>query len=304
LWLGTVPPILAQQKPFVRPSRVGSPGSQTSFAIGADVWSENGFVRIRYPDETEFLVNQAGTEVWATWPNSLTLEDTATYLIGPILGLVLHLRGAVMLHASVVRVGDVAVAFVGPQGAGKSTTAASFAMAGYAVLTDDVAAVREDSGLFQVIPAYPRIRLWPESVEMLFGSPDALPQLTPNWDKRYLELDDVNYRFESDAVPLGAIYFLHPRSDDLSEPIIVAETFRGGMVDLLGNLSGNYLLDQVLQASSFAFLGRLAEGVPLRRLVPRADPNCLADLRELIVADVAALRSPGDAARGSNRLHV
>jgi hypothetical protein len=219
------------------------------------------------------------------------VEDTATYLIGPILGLVLHLRGTVMLHASVVRIGDVAVAFVGPQGAGKSTTAACFALAGYSVLTDDVAAISEDETIFKVIPAYPRIRLWPESVEMLFGSPDALPQLTPNWEKRYLELDGESGRFETEAVPLGAIYFLHPRTDDPSKPLIVAESIRGGMVDLLGNLSGNYLLDQILPAASFAFLSRIAQGVPLRRLTARANPNLLPRLLETVVKDVTALQA-------------
>jgi hypothetical protein len=265
------------------------------------VWSEKGFTRVRYADETEFFIDQFATEVWATWPGDLTLEDTATYLIGPILSLVLHLRGAVMLHASVVRIGDVAVAFVGPQGAGKSTTAASFALAGFPVLTDDVAAVREEDRLFRVVPAYPRIRLWPESVKMLLGSAEALPQLTPNWEKRYLELDNVSCRFEPETVPLGAIYFLHPRTDDSSVPVIVSESFRGGMVDLLGNMSGNYLLDQILPASSFAFLGRLAQAVPLRRLNPRADPDRLPELRELIVADVAALRPDANIAAGGNR---
>jgi hypothetical protein len=126
---------------------------------------------------------------------------------------------------------------------------------------------------------------------MLFGSPDALPQLTPNWDKRFLELDDAAYRFESDPVPLGAIYFLHPRTDDPSQPIMATETIRGGMVDLLGNLSGNYLLDQILPAASFAFLGRLAQRVPLRRLAARANPDWLPQLREMVVNDVTALQA-------------
>lgn len=291
LWLGAVPPAFAEQEPRSRPSPGSSPGSQTSFALGADVWSERGFVRIRYLDETEFYVDQAGTEVWATWPDDLTVEDTATYLVGPILSLVLHLRGAVMLHASAVRIGDFAVAFVGPQGAGKSTTAASFALAGYSVLTDDVATVREDSAIFRVVPAYPRIRLWPESVDMLFGSPDALPKLTPNWGKRYLDLDSVSYHFQSDALPLGAIYFLHPRNDAPSAPEIAAETLREGMVNLLGNLTGNYLLDQILPASSFDFLRRLTQAVPLRRIIPHADPDYLPQLRELIVADFRSLQT-------------
>ena len=49
--------------------------------------------------------------------------------LGPVFAFVLRLRGAVTFHASAVRIGD-AVAFLGPQGAGKSTTAAALALRG------------------------------------------------------------------------------------------------------------------------------------------------------------------------------
>src|SRR5262249_53161297 len=40
--------------------------------------------RLRYYDGTEFFLSESGNEIWATWPENLTLEDTATYLLGPI----------------------------------------------------------------------------------------------------------------------------------------------------------------------------------------------------------------------------
>src|ERR1700738_3697620 len=52
-----------------------------------------------YGDGTEFLVDRLGTQIWATWPDELTLEDTATYLLGPVLGFVLRLRDITCLHA-------------------------------------------------------------------------------------------------------------------------------------------------------------------------------------------------------------
>ena len=92
------------------------------------VWRVAGgaYFRLRYADGTEFLVDRAGSQVWATWPDSSTLEDTATYLLGPVLGFVLRLRGITCLHASAVAVGDRAIALLGPASAGKSTTAAVF----------------------------------------------------------------------------------------------------------------------------------------------------------------------------------
>src|SRR5262245_23811522 len=56
----------------------------------------------RYADQTEFLIDQSATNIWAAWPDKLTLEDTVTYLLGPIMGFVLLLRGCVSLHASAI----------------------------------------------------------------------------------------------------------------------------------------------------------------------------------------------------------
>src|SRR5215204_865498 len=83
--------------------------------------AENDSYRLRYPDGTEFFVAGSGEGVWATGPDTLTPEDTATYLLGPILGFVLMRRGVTTLHASSVSADGRALAFLGPAGAGKST---------------------------------------------------------------------------------------------------------------------------------------------------------------------------------------
>jgi hypothetical protein len=76
-----------------------------------------------------------------------------------------------------------AIAFVGGPGAGKSTTAACFALRGFSVLSDDVSAIDNHGDGFSVRPAYPHLRLWPASVPSVLG-PEALRPITPNWDKR------------------------------------------------------------------------------------------------------------------------
>src|SRR5271156_6758875 len=81
------------------------------------------------------------------------------------------------------------------RGAGKSTTAAAFARRGFAILSDDVSALWDCRPPFLLQPAYPQLRLWPSSVRLLFGADDALPPLTPNWDKRGLDLSTPVHRF-------------------------------------------------------------------------------------------------------------
>jgi hypothetical protein len=139
--------------------------------------------QLSYDDGTEFFIDARGARIWATWPASLTIEDTATYLLGPVLGFYLRLRGLVCLHASAVMLDGRCVAFLGPAGSGKSTLAAAFAAQGHAIVTEDVACLDESGGAFAVRPGYPRIRLWEDSARLLRNS--ALPLLTPNWDKHY-----------------------------------------------------------------------------------------------------------------------
>jgi hypothetical protein len=89
---------------------------------------------------------------------------------------------------------------------------------GHAVLSDDIAALTDRDGAMHVQPAYPQIRLWPDSVAMLYGTPDALPPLTPTWDKRALALTEPG-TFHQQPLPLRAVYLLaEPR--DHAEPAI------------------------------------------------------------------------------------
>ena len=127
-------------------------------------------------------------------------RDTATYLLGPVLGFVLRLRGIACLHASAISIDGRTVLLLGPAGSGKSTTAAAFACKGCRVLSEDVCALHcTPDGIF-VQPGYPRLRL-PNSVGMLFGAQDALPLLTPNWNKRFLDLANGDSMFCTQLAP-------------------------------------------------------------------------------------------------------
>ena len=224
------------------------------------------------PTASEFFVDRQGRAVWATWPDSLTLEDAAIYLLGPVLGLVLRLADITCLHASAVTVGDRAIAFVGPPNAGKSTTAAAFARMDHPVLTDDIVALAPNRDeIPRVLPAYPHLRLWPDSVALLYGSEEALPRLTPTWDKRALDLTQNGYRFEQRTLPLAAIYVLAGRSPD-AEPSIQELRGRECLLTLLANTYVGYLLDAAMRAQEFEALGQLVRSVPVRRVVPRTDP--------------------------------
>ena len=245
-----------------------------------------------YSDGTEFLVDHFGTRLWATWPEPLTVEDTATYLLGPVIGFVLLLRGTHCLHASAVNVGGRAIALVGPAGAGKSTTAAAFAKRGYRVLSDDVVTLDDESGELMVHPAYPCIRLWPDSAEALFGAADALPLLTPNWDKRYLDLAGDEHRFQASALPLAAIYVLGERSGDAAAPRVEAVAPQAAMIELVGNAYAPHLKDKAARAGEFRVFSRVVATLPVRRAIPGADLAHVDRLCGVILDDFRARPQP------------
>lgn len=250
-----------------------------------------------YGDGAEFFVDELGTQVWATWLDKLSLEDALVFLLGPIMGFVLRQRGLTSLHASAVAVDDRAIVFIGPPGAGKSTTAAMFARQGHSVISDDIVPLLDRGNDFAVQSGYPCVCLWPESVKSLYGSPDALPLLTPTWDKRYLPLGNDRHRFHYEPLPLAAVYILGKREMDPTRPFVEPVPAGQVLISLVSNTYMNYLLDSATRAHEFDFLGRLVQTVPVRMVHPHADPIHLSRLCEIIVEDFRTLASSSDVMR-------
>jgi len=253
--------------------------------------AKGALLRIAYFEGPQFWVDHECENLWATWNETSSLEDASTYLLGPVLGIVLRLRGVTCLHASAVAFGDYSVAFVGWAGAGKSTTAAAFARQGGRILSDDIVALEEKEAGFHVLPAYPHLCLWPDSVNMLFGSPEALPRFVPDWEKRRLAPGGHGARFEDRPFPLGAIYILGDRRPEPA-PYVEKIGAQDALVSLVANSYANNILDRELRAREFAVLGRLVSTVTVRQVYPHVDATRLGELCRVIVADLAALDLP------------
>ena len=250
---------------------------------------------LSYSDGTRFVVDGAVRHVWGTYQPPLTAEDMATYFLGPVLGFVLRRRNITCLHASGVEIQGRAVCFCGDAGYGKSTTAAALALRGLPVLAEDIVVLEESGGEICAVPGYPRVCLWPESVGMLFGRDDALPQLTPVWEKRYLELDGQRAKYSETKLPLGILYLFAPRSSEQDVPRVEKLSPREGLLELVQNTYMNWVLDREQRAIEFDTLCRLVQRVPVRRIVPHAKPEKIAGLCELILQDAPAVLSPSAA---------
>ena len=255
------------------------------------IWkiANGALLRLDYFDGSRFWLDSKGTSVWAVWPEAVTLEDAVSYILGPVLGLLLRLRGVPCLHASAVAFGDSAVAFAGSEGAGKSTTAAALADRGHAVISDDIVAIVEREGSFFVLPAYPYLSLWPESVTILYGSGKRLPVFSPNYDKRKLLLAENRLQFQEQPVPLGAVFLLGQRVADHAAPFLEMLPARESLVSLVANSYATNLLDKDMRAREFELLGRLVASVPVWRLRPNEDGSQIGRLCDVIDENCLAL---------------
>jgi hypothetical protein len=257
---------------------------------GVRVWrvAKGEFLRIAYADGTQFWLDAKRKALWAVWPESLSLEDAASYLLGPILGFLLRLRGVTCLHASAVAFKDRSIAFVGAAGSGKSTTAAALAQQGYGVLSDDIVALVEQNGVFHIMPAYPHLSLWPDSVKALYGSSEALPRFIPDWNKRRLELGKQGTRFENRPLALAAIYILGERRPDPA-PYLERMPRQKALLALVAETYANKILDREMRASEFEVLGQLVTSVPTRQVYPNVSASKLEELCRIIREDFNTL---------------
>jgi hypothetical protein len=142
------------------------------------------------------------------------------------------------------------------------------------------------------------LRLWPESVESLYGCREALPRLTPPdgisawWDKRYLDLLSHGYQFQREPLPLAAIYLLAEHANGPEAPFVEPVSTQAGLMTLVANTYTNYLLDPQMRAREFQVLGRVVASVPLRRLIPHTDLAALPKLCDVVIQDLRTRPRP------------
>lgn len=236
-------------------------------------------------------MDRAATRVWVSWKADARFEDIAWLFLRPVMSMLLWLRGITCLHASVVGVDGCAVAFVGSNGAGKSSLAAAFAQRGFPVLADDVAVIVEvESGLC-IQSTYPTIALWEHTALAVLGSAD-LPHLWAGEDKRYVPLSAQELaamRFESEPLPPGAIYFLGVQRMEKDAPAITRVVPAEGLLRLLANRFSRPFARTDFQIRQFDLLSRLAQTIPLRQLDSPNDLGALARVRDAVLADLSRI---------------
>ena len=238
-------------------------------------------MRILWPSAARFSV-RAGNEIVVDPLGPADVHIIKLFILGMGMAAILLQRGYFVLHASAVSIDGKGALFLGTSGAGKSTTAAAFRTAGYAVLSDDVVALAEDeSHGFSLLPGVSNLRLWPDSVEGVVREPEMLVPLHPLSRRRGWAAPDIT---PNEPVPVHRIYSL-----EFSDADVVALTRMAGRNAFLELVKHSHAIRRLADAGEapghFQSCSKVAQRVPISRLSRPRSFDRVPDLVRLVAAD-------------------
>lgn len=221
------------------------------------------------PDVARVLV-RSGNDIVVDPAAGADERDVRLFLLGSAMGALLHQRGLLPLHASVVEVDGGAVAFMGTSGAGKSTVALHLVDQGHPMVSDDICAIEiKADGVAVVHPGPPRMKLCQRSLAATGRSAAALAPVPGVREKYQLAVA----RTTADRVlPLRAVILLdHGETGAViritgsaAVAALIANTFRGELVAPMER--GRAHLDQCLTVARRPGVHRLTRAWSLDRL--------------------------------------
>ena len=156
------------------------------------------------------FVIRGGRDIVVQARDDASSSGVNTFLLGTVLAIVCHQRGVVPVHASCIEIDGQAVAFAGPVGTGKSTMAAVARRAGLRVVSDDVTVLAPVGSRVDVLPTFPRLRLWRDTRAALCAEDDLFEPGRTGIARESLALGTA---FRSEPLPLSAVVHLTHVSD-------------------------------------------------------------------------------------------
>ncbi|GAB2560441.1 serine kinase [Spirosoma areae] len=193
---GRLPP-----PPPLLPTKIYRAGLQAQFAQNGpnQLWLDwSPLLSFMAINGKELILDTAQTD-----PDVLSL-----FTLSEAIGLILFQKNYFLLHGSAIRLHGKGIIFLGEPGAGKSTTVAAFAQKDIPVLSDDMVCIRlDETGQPFLIPSFPQIKIWGNTVDGLQLSKDSLTPVREGVNKFAWQQPDA---FDERPVPLDRIFVLTP----------------------------------------------------------------------------------------------
>jgi hypothetical protein len=257
-----------------------------------DVWlsfarQESGYL-LHFPNLADFVVSADAKDISCHPRLDIPLETVRHLLLDQVIPLALSKRGKLVLHSSAVVAPGGAIAFIGMTGMGKSTLTASFVKRGFPLLTDDCLLLEEKERQLHVVPSYAGLRLWDESVSVLFPDGPMGSQVAHYTNKKRLDLSGGQLRFSSNPVLLQRMYFLDsPQEEGDTKTISITPlTAREALLELISYSFKLDITDREFLKQEFEYLCDLATLPLFYRLIFPRDLSLLPIVEETILENL------------------
>lgn len=256
----------------------GSRSSLRMREISSCRWLTRREALVRYRRIGSFYVRR-GEEIAVHPIPGVGEEVLRTFLLGPVLGLLLLQRGELVLHASAVEMQGAAAVFLGGKGFGKSTLAARLYQQGHGVIADDITAIQIGKKVSKTSPGFPGLKLWPDAINLLGEDSRGHAPLHRFTQKRaYRTILNFPYR----PARVRHIYVLAqgrtPGLETLSE--------QEGFVELIRHSRYLHWLPERQTLLNFFQCVELGHQVAFRRLTRTRNLHCLPPLVRWVEDDL------------------
>ena len=235
---------------------------------------------LRFPDLADFSINSPTLDIMCSPVPGVSGAVLTQLYFNQILPLVQSHSGELVFHASAIVIDELAIAFVGVSGRGKSTLAASFSSNDYKFLTDDGLLVKRVGGVYQVNPSHPSIRLWEDSQAAILGT-DAQSEAPLDYtSKLRFPASDKILHYDKPC-PLHRVYFLG--DSETSEITFTKLSPQEAMVELIKHSFILDVVDRKIMAKHFDAISKISSLDNFYRLDYPRNYDELANVRRIIL---------------------
>lgn len=241
-------------------------------------------VLVRVPGVGKFLIRE-GREVLVEALPTATAAELAYGFHSAAVGPLLHQRGRLVLHASVIHGSTGCIAIAGHSGAGKSTTLLACLDRGFRLVADDIASIAVNAGDRSpyVDGGIAAVGAWPDTASWLHLPPDGMAEVRPGSQKMKV----TKHAAQPGTFALRAVIALHVHHEPAVhwQRVTGREKFR-----LVWSLTrGLRIAAAINQHHHFDLASDVAASVPVFRL---GRPDGAFDALSDVVSRVASVVEP------------
>lgn len=191
------------------------------------------------------------------------LDVAALLLRGIVMSLILEFEALPVLHANAIEVGGEAIAFAGPQGAGKTTVTTALCAVGLPLLTDDVVPIERIDGRLGSRSGLTDLRLRPAAA--------GLVTLFPSVDRPFESVDGRTVLqlppHPAAWLPIHSIVVPTPSADHQGPDRVEPLDRLASLNLLIGTFRVENFQDPRLAAARLSIVSALLAEVPVGRLL-------------------------------------